>query len=152
MSQGESGLYVLMAVGAVVGLGIVLLRILLRKRPSGGEAPDTGAAGRDIGLSAFSPASLQRLMDDLSNERVEVRWDAARKLREYGPRAAKAIPKLEQLLNDRDGLVRRTAEEALAAIKEREGNPNPQGKVRCGKCRALNDEASKFCNQCGAAM
>lgn len=30
--------------------------------------------------------------------------------------------------------------------------PEPEVKVRCPKCRALNDEAAKFCNQCGAAV
>jgi hypothetical protein len=25
-------------------------------------------------------------------------------------------------------------------------------KVRCMKCRALNDDAAKFCNQCGAQI
>jgi hypothetical protein len=28
----------------------------------------------------------------------------------------------------------------------------PAVKVRCLKCHALNDEAAKFCNQCGAAL
>ncbi|HZZ29232.1 MAG TPA: zinc ribbon domain-containing protein [Pirellulales bacterium] len=28
----------------------------------------------------------------------------------------------------------------------------PEVKVRCQKCRALNDEAAKFCNQCGAPL
>jgi hypothetical protein len=28
----------------------------------------------------------------------------------------------------------------------------PQGKALCAKCRALNDERAKFCNQCGAAL
>jgi hypothetical protein len=33
------------------------------------------------------------------------------------------------------------------------GDPAPPPvKVRCPKCRALNDEAAKFCNQCGAPL
>jgi len=28
----------------------------------------------------------------------------------------------------------------------------PSVKVRCPKCRALNDEAAKFCNQCGGPL
>ncbi len=28
----------------------------------------------------------------------------------------------------------------------------PVVKVRCSKCKALNDERAKFCNQCGAAV
>jgi hypothetical protein len=28
----------------------------------------------------------------------------------------------------------------------------PEGKVTCGKCAALNDGTAKFCNQCGAAV
>jgi hypothetical protein len=30
--------------------------------------------------------------------------------------------------------------------------PVPVVKVRCRACQSLNDEAAKFCNQCGAAM
>jgi hypothetical protein len=30
--------------------------------------------------------------------------------------------------------------------------PAPAVKVRCPKCQALNDETSKFCNQCGAPL
>ena len=30
--------------------------------------------------------------------------------------------------------------------------PLPVVKVRCRQCQALNDEAAKFCNQCGAAL
>jgi len=32
------------------------------------------------------------------------------------------------------------------------GPQQPQVKVRCQKCQELNDEQSKFCNQCGAAI
>ena len=31
-------------------------------------------------------------------------------------------------------------------------SPQPHVKVRCQKCKTLNDETAKFCNQCGAAM
>jgi hypothetical protein len=37
-------------------------------------------------------------------------------------------------------------------LEEGMGNPQPQVKVRCQKCQGLNDEAAKFCNQCGAAI
>ena len=33
-----------------------------------------------------------------------------------------------------------------------EGRENAVVKVRCPKCRALNDETAKFCNNCGAAL
>jgi hypothetical protein len=32
------------------------------------------------------------------------------------------------------------------------GRENTVVKVRCPKCRALNDETAKFCNNCGAAL
>ncbi len=35
---------------------------------------------------------------------------------------------------------------------DRPGAPQPQVKVRCRKCEALNDETVRFCNQCGAAI
>jgi hypothetical protein len=28
----------------------------------------------------------------------------------------------------------------------------PREKIRCGKCKALNDVHAKFCNQCGSAV
>jgi hypothetical protein len=40
-------------------------------------------------------------------------------------------------------------------VKKLEGRletPEPQVRIRCGKCHALNDEAAKFCNQCGSAL
>lgn len=38
-------------------------------------------------------------------------------------------------------------------LDESESEPaEPIVKVRCGKCKSLNDEHAKFCNQCGAAM
>jgi hypothetical protein len=36
-------------------------------------------------------------------------------------------------------------------IEDRLEAPVPQIKIRCKKCQSLNDEAAKFCNQCGAA-
>ena len=37
-------------------------------------------------------------------------------------------------------------------LEEGIGNLQPQVKVRSRKCRALNDETAKFCDQCGAPM
>jgi hypothetical protein len=37
-------------------------------------------------------------------------------------------------------------------MEEGAGRPPPQVKVRCQKCQALNDEAARFCNQCGSAI
>ncbi len=37
-------------------------------------------------------------------------------------------------------------------LEEGIGNLQPQVKVRCRKCQALNDETAKFCDQCGAPM
>ena len=37
-------------------------------------------------------------------------------------------------------------------ITNEEGETKPVVKVRCPKCRALNDETAKFCNQCGAPL
>jgi hypothetical protein len=44
---------------------------------------------------------------------------------------------------------------AVAAVPKAEDRPDsaaPLVKIRCPKCRALNDESAKFCNQCGAAI
>ena len=37
-------------------------------------------------------------------------------------------------------------------IVEGNGPQQPQVKVRCQKCKELNDEQSRFCNQCGTAI
>jgi hypothetical protein len=37
-------------------------------------------------------------------------------------------------------------------LEDRLDSPEPQVKVRCGKCQALNDETAKFCSQCGAVI
>ena len=37
-------------------------------------------------------------------------------------------------------------------IEDRLDSPEPEIKIRCPNCRALNDETAKFCNQCGAAI
>jgi hypothetical protein len=37
-------------------------------------------------------------------------------------------------------------------ITNEKGETKPVVKVRCPKCRALNDETAKFCNQCGAPL
>jgi RNA polymerase subunit RPABC4/transcription elongation factor Spt4 len=42
--------------------------------------------------------------------------------------------------------------EVVKKIQDRLDSPEPQVKVRCQKCHALNDETAKFCNQCGSAI
>ena len=36
--------------------------------------------------------------------------------------------------------------------EDRPGPAAPLVKILCLKCRALNDESAKFCNQCGARL
>jgi RNA polymerase subunit RPABC4/transcription elongation factor Spt4 len=40
--------------------------------------------------------------------------------------------------------------EVVQKIGDRLGSSEPQVKIRCQKCQALNEESAKFCNQCGA--
>lgn len=42
--------------------------------------------------------------------------------------------------------------ELAKRLEQRLTAPDPQVKVRCQKCQALNDEAAKLCNQCGASI
>ena len=37
-------------------------------------------------------------------------------------------------------------------IAQSEASTEPQVKIRCQRCRVLNDESAKFCNQCGTAL
>jgi hypothetical protein len=41
---------------------------------------------------------------------------------------------------------------AVPKAEDRPDSAAPLVKIRCPKCRALNDESAKFCNQCGAAI
>ena len=41
---------------------------------------------------------------------------------------------------------------SVKKLEEERGRPQPQTKVRCQKCRGLNDETAKYCNQCGASI
>ena len=52
------------------------------------------------------------------------------------------------------GVVEDALSEVNVVKKLEEGisNLQPQVKVRCRKCQALNDETAKFCDQCGAPM
>jgi hypothetical protein len=51
------------------------------------------------------------------------------------------------------GVVRDVlSETGLVRDDNEHATPEPQVKVRCQKCSALNDEDAKFCKQCGAAL
>jgi hypothetical protein len=52
------------------------------------------------------------------------------------------------------GMVQDALSEVNVVRKIEEGaaHPQPQVKIRCRKCQALNDETAKFCNQCGAPL
>jgi hypothetical protein len=41
---------------------------------------------------------------------------------------------------------------AVEPLLGKSGSVQPQVKVRCRQCQALNDESAKFCSQCGAAV
>jgi hypothetical protein len=43
-------------------------------------------------------------------------------------------------------------QQVVEHIINEKGETKPVVKVRCPKCRALNDETAKFCNQCGAPL
>ena len=69
---------------------------------------------------------VDRLIDALKNDQEHLRWDAAVSLGKLGSRSVAAVPELTNALNDRNGGVRKAAEEALAAIaiaQEQEGKP-----------------------------
>jgi hypothetical protein len=42
--------------------------------------------------------------------------------------------------------------DVVKKIEDRLDPPEPQVKVRCRNCQALNDETARFCNQCGSAI
>jgi HEAT repeat protein len=60
--------------------------------------------------------TLHNLVTELQHQRPEMRSDAAVKLGKMGGRAATALPALQVALRDPDGLVRRTAQEAIEKI------------------------------------
>ena len=53
------------------------------------------------------------------------------------------------------GMVRDVFEEADIDLGRRDRSPPEDAesiKVRCRKCRALNDEDARFCDQCGGPL
>jgi rRNA maturation endonuclease Nob1 len=42
--------------------------------------------------------------------------------------------------------------DAAEGFRQAGGEAQAPIKVRCGHCRALNDEEDKFCGQCGKAL
>ena len=74
--------------------------------------------------------------------------------RAQGPAAARASPGRYRS----DSGKRRKLQDALSEVnivkklEEHLDAPPAQVKVRCRQCQTLNDETSKFCNQCGAEL
>jgi len=66
----------------------------------------------------------------------------------------KARKDLEPWSHMRGGVIQDVLSEVevVRKLEERLEPPEPQIKVRCRKCSALNDESAKFCNQCGSAV
>lgn len=50
------------------------------------------------------------------------------------------------------GLVKDALEEVRASDSQSSPEPQAVVKVRCPKCRALNDEDARFCDQCGSPL
>jgi HEAT repeat protein len=71
---------------------------------------------RDDGGSAGTPA-LDALLLKLDDADWRVRLDACRELAKLGPRAERAVPKLQDLINDDNGDVCNAAAAALSEIE-----------------------------------
>ncbi len=71
-------------------------------------------------LSAY-PDALRKMVSSLigvlKHQKTTVRWGAAICLGNLGPEAREALPTLRLLLQDRNHLVRRAAEEAIKRIE-----------------------------------
>jgi len=50
------------------------------------------------------------------------------------------------------GLVKDALEEVRSATQQDPAEPKEVIKVRCPRCRALNDEDARFCDQCGGPL
>jgi len=50
------------------------------------------------------------------------------------------------------GMVQDALEDFPSAEQDSASSPKTVIQIRCTKCQALNDEAAKFCDQCGAAI
>jgi hypothetical protein len=117
-----------------------------------GEFDDFQARARSMGMRAF--AGIVLLMAGGVIGRTAARGAAGSGLILDPDRAREDLKPWNKaaggMLNDALSEV-----EVVRKVGERlAGDPaaTPQVKVRCRQCQALNDEAAKFCNQCGAAI
>ena len=70
------------------------------------------------GYESVEKRAIPLLTKGLSNERAEVRAEAAQALGEIGPNAASALPELKKLADDPDAIARSAAKAAIAAIEQ----------------------------------
>ncbi len=68
-------------------------------------------------VSGIGNSVIPRMIRLLDSDNVLVRFGAARVLGNLGPDARQAVPKLNELLQDRDSLVREEAENSLRKIR-----------------------------------
>lgn len=83
---------------------------------TGGEGPSTFSWLAGQALAAIGSASIDELVTLLAHEDRFVRMTAAHSLGSQGPQAQKAVPALNQALNDNNETVRRYARVALDRI------------------------------------
>jgi hypothetical protein len=93
--------------------------------------------------------NVESLIEALKSDQEHIRWEAAVALGKL--RGEAAVPALTSALNDRDGAVRRAAEEALAAITASEPDEPEADAPWHGFQRAPAPvyPVSKVCPNCG---
>jgi hypothetical protein len=86
-----------------------------RRRRAGGQIDAEGRIPEQA--RPFSQREFDRLVQELRDERVHVRWDAVKHLGALGEKAREALPVLRELLQDRDGMIRQATEDAIRAVE-----------------------------------
>jgi hypothetical protein len=120
-----------------------------------GGASATAAAVRGMRAKQAAEAIngvAEQLIANLNHDKVEVRYDAAKKLGELGAVAQVAVPHLEALFSDPDSLVRRTAAEAVAAIEKTQAVPaKADRQMDATLTLTKSDDERIKCSDCGFA-
>lgn len=139
---------ILMLLGLALFLSNFFLIASVAGRPFGSPNPMSGFAARGVGgMLLMGLGAFVRQVGARGTAGSGLLLDPEQARADLKPWAQTA----GGLLKDALGEVRGEGEAGAGAAPESQA-VQPQIKVRCTRCRTLNDEDARFCKGCGAAM